>query len=79
MLVPRWGFDSSVTGKEITMSPQAVEMHLIILFLMVLLVLGNVVIVLLTINIYGEIKAIRAKLRLMGFKLDDNSMLSNDD
>lgn len=61
------------------MSPQAVEMHLIILFLMVLLVLGNVVIVLLTINIYGEIKAIRAKLRLMGFKLDDNSMLSNDD
>lgn len=61
------------------MSPQAVEMHLIILFLMVLLVLGNVVIVLLTINIYGEIKAIRAKLRLMGFKLDDNSMVSNDD
>lgn len=54
------------------MSPQAIEFHAIIILMLLLLCLFKVVTLFILFHMYYDLKALRKKVRLMGFKLADS-------
>jgi hypothetical protein len=52
------------------MTPQAVEMHMIIILLIIVMFFLHLISMYFLVNAYAHIRAVRMKLRLLGFKLE---------
>jgi len=59
------------------MTPQAVELHMILILIIVILFFFQLIATGVILSIYFDVRAIRAKLRLMGFRLADKKEIED--